>query len=100
MNVIAISMMFGTALSGAIIIIPMSIIMSRMFDISAQFKQKLLPCIQMIGDKKIRKIIEGQLEACSLIRCSIGGLYHMEAQAKLTLLQNMVNGVVWLLVNV
>jgi hypothetical protein len=41
-----------------------------------------------------------QIESCQLIRCQVGGLYYMEAKAKLTLIHQVVNGVVYLLVNV
>ena len=48
----------------------------------------------------MEKILKGQLKSCALIRCQIGNLYHMEAAAKLTMIDNVVNGIVFLLVNV
>jgi len=41
-----------------------------------------------------------ELKSCPLIRCKVGGLYHMESKAKLTLIQKVINGLKYLLVNV
>jgi hypothetical protein len=39
-----------------------------------------------------------EIRACQLIRCEVGGLYHMEVEAKLTLMHSVINGLVFLLV--
>jgi len=74
--------------------------MSSLFDISEQFKRNCFRNIELISDKKARIHFMGQLKACSLIRGQVGSLYHMEARAKLTLIQHLVNGLVFVLVNV
>jgi len=84
----------------AVVLLPMSILMSSLFEKSAQFQRNMLPYVQLIADKQTRKQVEGQLKACSLIRCQVGSLYHMEAKAKLTMLSHVISGVVFLLVNV
>jgi hypothetical protein len=51
-----------------------------------------------VEDKEKELIFEKELNACQLIRCEVGGLYHMEAKAKLTLSHSIVDGLVFLLV--
>jgi len=99
LDVISTSMLFLFSLGGVILIIPMSMITSSLFDISNQFKWTLLSICGSISDRATRKHCSSQREACSVIRCQVGGLYYMEARAKLTLLQHVINGVVCLLVN-
>jgi len=84
----------------ASLVFPTSIIMSSLYDVSSQFQPNMLPFIGMIPEKKDMLIAQGQVRACQLIRCKVGNLYHMEAKAKLTLLNHVVNGIVFLLVNV
>jgi hypothetical protein len=91
------ALMLGAVGTAAFMLLPTSIIMSSLFDTSAKFTRHALPITNLISDKKMRKQIEGQLKACSLIRCQVGSFYHMEAKAKLTLIQQMVQGVVFLL---
>ena len=80
--------------------------MSNMFDMSQKFSKNmscLISCVfasASAADKKANQIQKSELKACQLIRCSVGSLYHMEAKAKLTLIHNVVNGVVFLLVNI
>ena len=71
-----------------------------MYEMSKDFPENLTTQISRITDKKTKKILDGQLQSCFLIRCRVGNLYHMEAGAKLTMLHNLVNGVVFLMVNV
>ncbi len=100
LNFISIMVMILGTVGCTCTIVPMSIIMSSLFNASAQFKKNISPITRLIAVTKMRIQIEGQLKACSLIRCQVGSLYHMEAKAKLTLLQHMVNALVCLMVNV
>ena len=84
----------------AIVMPTSAIVMSSLYDISKKFSRNLSPAIQLVPRKKIRQILERQMKSCLLIRCQVGNTYHMEAKAKLTMIQNVVNGVVFLLVNV
>jgi len=74
--------------------------MSSLYDTSVVFQQNIRHAIKSTVDEKLRKYLERQQDSCYLICCQVGNLYHMEAKAKLTLLQNIVNGVVFMLVNV
>jgi len=82
------------------LIIPTAMVMSSLYDISVQFQLKLQQRTYFVQDREVRRELESRLKACPLIRCQIGGLYHMEAQAKLTLLSQIINGVAGLLVNI
>jgi len=88
------------ALTAAALGFPISIITSSLFDYSSKFKQHMLPCLDLLSNKLERKHAEGQVRACQLIRYQVGNLYHMEAKAKLTLIHEVVNFVVFLFVNV
>ena len=73
--------------------------MSSMFDISSKFYLRLSPTIQLVPDPKAKGILERQLKSCPIIRCQVGNFYYMEAQAKLTVVHNILNGVMFLIVN-
>jgi len=100
LNALSMLMLSVIAVASITLIIPISIIMSSSYDKSAKFQPNILPCIDMTQDLMEKKILRNQLISCSLIRCQVGSFYHMEAKAKLTLLQHIVNGIVYLLVNV
>jgi len=100
LNAFSITMMVVVNVSAGCLLLPTSIIMSSLYDASAQFKKNMLLNIELIPDKMARIFTYRQLKSCSLVRCEVGGLYYMEAKAKLTLLHNVVNGVVFLLVNI
>jgi len=90
-----------TILSGAMIsIVPVSYVTSRTYQISKDFKRNILPISLQHTGNRSKNQLRSQLKSCPLIRCKIGNFYHMEAQAKLTMLDRTVNGVVFLLVKV
>ena len=86
-------------LTAVILIVPVSCVMSSLYDVSSEFPQNISPHISKIMHKKRRRILEAHLKSCPVIRCKVGGLYHMEAKAKLTMLHQIINGVVLLMVN-
>ena len=86
--------------SSMILLILITMIMSNLYNMSAKFSTNLVPQIHQITDKKKRRLLEFSLKSCHLIRCQVGNLYHMEAKAKLTTLDNTITGLVFLLVNV
>jgi len=80
-----------------LILVPVTMILSRIFDLSTKFRRNLKCVIHHVPQNKL---FLRQLRACPLIRCHVGGLYYMESRAKLTTIQKLVNGVRFLLVNV
>jgi len=95
LNALSFTMMVILNVSSGCLLLPTSIIMSSLYDASAQFQKNMLPSIQLIPDRMARMHIDRQLKSCSVIRCHVGSLYYMEAKAKLTLLQHVINGVVF-----
>ena len=97
-----ISYMFMVTVLGAslMLLVPISIIMSSLYDISKDFSRNLSPCIYTVAEIRSQKVLTNMLQSCGVIRSQVGNLYHMEAKAKLTMLGNVVDGVVFLLVNV
>ena len=83
-----------------LLITPISLVMSSMFDVSSKLHHNLSFLIKIIPDSKMKRILDRQLQACPLIRCQVGNFYHMESKAKLTVIHIVLNGIVFLLVNV
>ena len=81
------------------VLTPFSITISGLFDSSAQRFRHTFPKIQLVADKKSKQILNRELKSCATVCCQVGGLYHMEAMSKLTMLGGMVNGVAFLLIN-
>ena len=90
----------STAVTTCLSLVPTTLVMSSLYDISRKFSENLFPRIRFAGEKKTEMILKGYLKSCPLTRCQVGSLYHMEAKAKLTVIHNVVNGIVFLLVNV
>ena len=82
-----------------VFLVPTAMVMSTMFDMSTQLPHQLSPKIKRIPDKTTRQICEANLKSCAVIRVQVGNFYHMEAKAKLTLMVHLVNGIVFLMVN-
>jgi len=97
---LSVVMVSGASLSALLLLIPMSLILSNLYEASFRFQEYWSEKTGLVRDRHVRKHIHSQLRACLVIRCEVGGLYYMEARAKLTLLHQVVNGVVFLLVNV
>jgi len=100
MDIVGLGTIIFVLFNSIFLLIPVSIIMSGLYGSSVIFRHNLQNYVQLINNKKTRKYYETLLKSCPIIRCQIGSFYHMEAKAKLTLLQHVVNGVVFLLVNV
>ena len=80
--------------------VPITVLVSSIFDIATQFSRQLSPTIQRIPGRITKRICVAKLKSCAVIRFQVGNLYCMEAQAKLTLMGHLVNGIVFLVVNV
>jgi len=100
LDTLSLTMVVVVSILVPVLLMPISFIMSSLFDISDQFKYNLIPIIEASSDVQLRQYWKRQLNSCLIIRCQVGGMYHMEAKAKLTLFQHMINGVVCLLVNI
>jgi len=89
----------ATFTATVLVVVPFSIVMSRMYQSSKNFKLVLAPKIREFTRREIRDYLQYKVQSCCLIRCKVGNMYYMEAQAKLTMLDRVVNGLVFLLVN-
>jgi hypothetical protein len=72
---------------------------SALYKYSSQFERNVWEASRGWKTKAAQLVLAKELKACQLIRCEVGGLYHMEATAKLTLAHSLVNGLVFLLVS-
>jgi len=83
-----------------LLLIPTTIVMSSLYKTSKTFIRNLTPSIQNLEVTNQKEILKRTLISCRVLRCEVGGLYYMEAKAKLTVLHKVVNGLKYLLVNV
>jgi len=100
MDALSCMMVLALSIQTAVMLVLISSMMSSLFDISTQFEHNLMKTVNTTSDTKARKYWKLVLESCPIVRCNVGGMYYMEARAKLTLFEFMINGVVSLLVNV
>ena len=100
LSLIALAYIGIIAVTSVILLVPVLLVMSSLYDMSQEFSKNLSLQIRQVEGKKCKKILETHLKSCQAIRCQVGNLYHMEAEAKLTTLHNVINGLVCLLVNV
>jgi len=84
-----------------LLLIPTTFIMSSLYKTSKNFIRNFIPSIRrMNATNQQKEVLLRQLGSCSVIRCKVGGLYYMEAKAKLTVIHKLVNGLKYLLVHV
>jgi len=100
LETLSLTLLVMLVVASAVSLFPISVIMSSLFDTSTQLRSNLIPIINETENTKARTYFDRQLLACEPVRCQVGSLYHMEANAKLTLMHNIVSAVVCLLVNV
>jgi len=90
LNVLLIAMLSMFSIASCVLLTIMSLVMSKLFDTSVLFKRNFYPTLEQISDKQLRIYYGGQFNACQLIRGQVGGLYHMEARAKLSRIQHLI----------
>jgi len=99
LTALSLALMIFSVFLAVLVLIPLSIVTSSLYELSFQFHRNLEQRTATFLDKQLRRKMERQLKACPLIRVQMGGLYYMEAQAKLTMLSQVINSVVGLLVD-
>jgi hypothetical protein len=93
------SILFLSALSfvSPLLLIPVSELMSSVYNNSSAFKRNALEYSLLRKDKAGGVLVQRELKSLQPIRCQVGGFYHMEASAKLTLFDRVIQGVVFAL---
>ena len=99
LHILSLFLLTSVAFTATILIGPISIAMSSLYDMSSKFPHNLFLQIHITPEKNSR-IYKLQLKSCQLIRSQVGNFYYMESKAKLTVIHNILNGIVFLLVNV
>ena len=74
-----------------------AMLMSKVYSYSSQFKHNMYCRIHTVEYTGMTGLYKRKLRACQVIRCQVGGFYHMEAKAKLKLCFILVKGIVFLL---
>ena len=100
-NISFISLFFTSllVLNSLLVLVPVTTLMSSLYTTSSNFVTHLSPQINQVTEKKTKRILEAQLKSCPVIRCKVGCLYQMDQTVKLTMLHNVINGLVFLMVN-
>ena len=91
--------MVTVLVTSLMVLAPVAVVMPNLYDTSRDFSRNLSPCICNVTQMNSKRILTRMLKSCAFVRSQIGNFYHMEAKAKLTMLNIAVNGVVFLLVN-
>ena len=90
----------ASMIASAILIVPIALVMSSTYESSQKFRSIVSASFLQLEVGGIKKqYFERLVKTCALVSCKIGNMYYMEAQAKLTMLDLTVNGLVFLLVN-
>jgi len=101
MNLLSFILLSVISWTTLLLLIPTTFIMSSLYKTSTNFIRNFTPPIRRMNAPTQEKgALLRQLQSCSVIRCQVGGLYYMEAKAKLTVMHKLVNGLKYLLVNV
>jgi len=82
-----------------LILLPMSIIMSNTYNFSDRLPKNMLYFVQGLTRAEKTEIL-ARLKSYQVMRCHVGGFYYMERKAKLTLIQSLVQGVVFALLTI
>lgn len=82
-------------------LIPGALVMSACYNISTEFPKNMpFKILNETNEGTLhRKLYLAQVKSILPVRCKVGSLYYMERQAKLTLLDTLVNSLVFLLLN-
>jgi len=77
--------------------LPCAVVMSKIFFWSSLFhiqKAKLLNLLPPISRRDLKR----QLKSFPMLKCQVGPFYHMEGKAKLTMADNMAQGIAFMLI--
>jgi len=74
-----------------------ALIMSSVFDTSLVFRERMKERISSTENRKEFTYYSKRIRAMRPLRCQVGNLYHMEARAKLTLLDSVIHEIVFIL---
>jgi len=80
------------------VMVPIAIVMSSMYKMSTKFRRIMNSKVETLPNNRYRMTYLLDFRSCPLIRCKIGSLYHMEAKAKVTWFQKLINGTKYTLV--
>ncbi len=99
MDLVSICFIVDLAVSTLLTLIPISVVMSNLHDLSLIFHHNLSLELFVLPNCQEKRSLEKELRSCASIRCNVGSFYYMEAEAKLTILHTIVNGIVFLFAN-
>lgn len=81
------------------IIIPASLLMTKIYYKSKTFHEEMNILLRNFSNPKSSEVIylRKALKSLPIMKSQIGSFYYMENEAKLTLMDNLVNGIVFML---
>jgi len=81
-----------------VLTVPSAVIMSKIFSLSSQFQVQQAQQLNLLPPIS-RFDVQRQLKSFPALKCQVGSFYHMEGKAKLTLADNMANGIAFMLLS-
>jgi len=82
-----------------IVIVCGAVLMSRVYSISKTFHKNIATVICKVPYSKEQVLLLKTLKSLPVVKSRIGQFYHMEGEAKLTLLDNVVRGIAFMLIS-
>lgn len=84
-----------------ILLVAGSILMSQVYYKSKTFHEEMTKFVSTMSNSKQNEVIYAKkvIKSLPILKSQIGSFYYMENQAKLTLLDNVVNGIVCMLIS-
>jgi hypothetical protein len=83
-----------------LVIIPGALMMSTVYNISKKFKRNMeigMLSVSKWEDEKV--LMKMTLKSLPVMKSNIGSFYHMESNAKFTLLDNILRGIAFMLIS-
>jgi len=84
--------------SAAMALVPSALVISTVYNFSKMLLPNLKRRLHHISNIESQFAYSRILKSLPVMRCKVGNFYHMESQAKLTLLHTVISGLVFLLV--
>ena len=81
MDLISLAFVSVLSVTSMALLVPISIVMSKLYDLSLNFSRNMFSETLQITEKKNRRIPVASLKSCPLIRCKVGNWHYMEEKA-------------------
>jgi len=97
MDVVSFVFLAGLTATAPILLISSANLMTSIFSGSVHFQRKMKERIMGLKDQAAISYYRKRLQSTQVLKCRVGHFYDMEAEAQLTLADNIIRGIFFLL---